>query len=79
MNAIAEAPLARQSLASQTGFTITEKAAPERMRPTMAWQIDGQTGRPLAHRLAASRPDARPGHCYPSLHTFCCTKRPARA
>ena len=48
MNAIAEAPVARQSLASQTGFTITEKAAPERMRPTMAWQIDGKTGRPLA-------------------------------
>ena len=43
MNAIAEAPVARQSLTSQTGFTITEKAAPERMRPTMARQIDGKT------------------------------------
>jgi hypothetical protein len=50
MNAIIEAPVARQSLISQTGFATIdmEKAVPERMRPTMAWQIDGKTGRPVA-------------------------------
>jgi hypothetical protein len=40
MNAITEAPVARQSLTSQTGFATIdiENAAPERTRPTMAWQ-----------------------------------------
>jgi hypothetical protein len=50
MNAITQAPVARQSLTSQTGFATIdiENAAPERTRPTMAWQIDGKTGRPVA-------------------------------
>ena len=44
MNAITEAPEARKSLTSQTGFATIdmEKAAPERMRPTMTWRIDGK-------------------------------------
>lgn len=50
MNAVTYAPAARQSLTTQIGFAAidTEKAAPERMRPTIAWQIDGETGRPVA-------------------------------
>lgn len=49
MNAVTDVQVAHQSLTSQTGFaTIDTEAVPERMRPTMAWQIDGKTGRPVA-------------------------------
>jgi hypothetical protein len=46
MNAITEAPAARLSLTSQKGFASIdmEKAAPQRMRGTMACQIDGKSG-----------------------------------
>ena len=64
MNAITEAPVARQSLTSQTGFATidTEKAAPERMRPTMAWQIDGKTVVPSPVGSSAS---SQPCHRWP--------------
>jgi hypothetical protein len=50
MNAITETPVGRQPLTSRIGFATIdmENAAPERMRPTMTWRIDGKTGRPVA-------------------------------
>ena len=57
MSAVTDVQVAHQSLTSQTGFaTIDTEAVPDRTRPTMAWQIDGMTGRPVARWVIRLQP-----------------------
>jgi hypothetical protein len=49
MNAVANALLVREPLASQVGFAAISAvgSAREQARPTMTWHIDSANGRPV--------------------------------
>ena len=60
MNAITEALVARELVTSQQGLPQSTPRRPQRARPTMAWQIDDKTGRPVARWVIRQQPALSP-------------------